>query len=119
MSPQISRTNPKAKNTVAVVLIVLVVGIVASAKAFKGPFENGQILGLNSTYNFDFKSKGLAKIIQHDLPSDNGEYAVYIKDLSGSQNYSLNSNVQFPAASLYKLYLMTAVLKEASSSAIT
>ena len=83
-----------------------------------------------SNFHFDFinKSKGLEEIVQRNLQGKDGKYAVYIEELNPSANgdpevyqrswqdspeaYGLNAKEVFPAASLYKLYLMVEVLKE-------
>lgn len=71
------------------------------------------IWGRSSTnFSFEFKSNDLSKIINENLPGNNGQYAVYIEDLSDGENYSLRSLDSFPAASLYKLFLLAAALKE-------
>lgn len=72
-----------------------------------------------SNFSFEFKSDKLSKIINDNLPAsptggpaDNGQYAVYIEDLLDEESYSLRSLDSFPAASLYKLFLLAATLKE-------
>ncbi|OGE38175.1 hypothetical protein A3F00_00705 [Candidatus Daviesbacteria bacterium RIFCSPHIGHO2_12_FULL_37_11] len=69
-------------------------------------------INLTSTFSFASKSEGLSNIVGKNLEGKQGEYAVYIEDLNDGENYSLRSSDSFPAASLYKLYLMAAVLKE-------
>ena len=78
-----------------------------------------QSFNLTSTFNFVFKSEDLSKIVQRNIEGKEGEYAVYIEDLSDGESYSLRSLDSFPAASLYKLYLMAAVLKEVDSGQLT
>lgn len=65
-----------------------------------------------SNFSFEFKSDKLSKIITDSLPVDNGQYAVYIEDLGDGEIYSLRSLDSFPAASLYKIFLLAATLRE-------
>lgn len=66
----------------------------------------------SSNFSFVFKSDELSKIIGDNLPTNNGQYAVYVEDLRDGEVYSLRSSDIFPAASLYKIFLLAAVLKE-------
>ena len=90
-------------------VLFLIILILLSSFIIKGPFKewlNG------STFNFVFRSSGLSRIIQDDLSGKKGDYAIYIENLSDAENYGLRQSDIFPAASLYKLYLMAAILKE-------
>lgn len=83
----------------------------------------------SSFYYFDFgktqnntikNDQELANIIQKNLAGINGHFAVYIEELPSSpsatltnaRKYALNANESFPTASLYKLVLLAAALKE-------
>lgn len=66
----------------------------------------------SSNFSFEFKSNDLSEIVNENLPGNNGQYAVYIEDLSDGENYSLRSLDSVTAASLYKLFLLAAALKE-------
>lgn len=70
-------------------------------------------LYLSGTFNFQFESGSLKRIIQKDLSGQNGTFAVYIEGL-GSDNqelYTFNELQPFPTASLYKLILVAAALE--------
>lgn len=73
---------------------------------FKKDVLNNNILGLGAN------SSQLEKIFQKDIPADNGTYAVYVENMQSGEKFSLNEKEVFPAASLYKLILMAAILKE-------
>lgn len=62
---------------------------------------------------------GLATVIQPLIPTDNGDFAIVVRDLSGSQhNYFFQSSRAFPAASLYKLFLISAAYRQMDSGRI-
>lgn len=90
-----------------IILGILVVSshLLKSKTGWKG-FESG------STYTFEYKSESLMKVVQKSLAGKTGTFAVYIENLNSGEKYGLNENQGFPAASLYKLILMAAVLKE-------
>lgn len=69
-------------------------------------------LHLSGTFNFQFESVALRKIVQKDLEGQNGNFAVYIEGLgeSNKELYTFNELQPFPAASLYKLVLVAAAL---------
>lgn len=87
-------------------VLILFTIIFLSSLIIKGPFK--AIIN----FHFSFLSQGLSEIINHNLEGKDGDYAVFIQDLSDQEVFSLNSNNSFPAASLYKVYLLAAVLKE-------
>ncbi len=67
---------------------------------------------VSSDFNFEFKSNELSEIINRNLSTNNGQYAVYIESLVDRESYSVNDQAIFPAASLYKVFLLAAALKE-------
>lgn len=69
-------------------------------------------IDFSQTFKFDFKSKGLSEIIQKNLFGQKGSFAIFIEDLESGEKYTYHESEIFPAASLYKLILVTAVLKE-------
>ncbi len=72
-------------------------------------------LSTSQTLSFEFisKNKELEKIVQDELKGAEGEFAISIEELDNSKNsYGFNDKVVMPSASLYKLYLMAAVLKQ-------
>lgn len=87
--------------------------VLISSKFFHGPFESSQFsLFGDSIFKFDFQSQNLQKIVSSNLEGQEGRFAVLIENLGSGENYTLNAYESFPAASLYKLYLLAAVLKE-------
>lgn len=71
------------------------------------------------TYRLEFKSANLSSIIQKDLIGKDGTFAVYVENLATGEKYGVNENLSFPTASLYKLVLMAAVLKEVELGHLT
>lgn len=102
--------SPQVK--LATWVLVFLATVLISSKFIQGPFDNSEVLGFASSFSFVFQSSELSKIVQENLSGKKGEYAVYIEDLSDGENYGLNQFDSFPSASLYKLYLIAAVLKE-------
>lgn len=76
-------------------------------------------IDLSQTFSFDFKSKGLSEIIQRYISQQNGKLAVYIENLQTGEKYSYKELEIFPAASLYKLILLAAVLKEVEAKELS
>lgn len=65
--------------------------------------------------------KELESRITEYLADKQGDYAVYVKDLTSDsgKNASINSDQPFEAASLYKLFLMGAVFEEVNAGKLT
>lgn len=121
-----SPVEPKSYLKLGFVVLILVFLVIISSLIIPGRMSSPLIspgffqgFNLTSTYFFVFKSEGLSNIVQSSLRDKSGEYALYIEDLSDGENYSLRSSDTFPAASLYKLYLMAAVLKEIDNGKLT
>lgn len=120
ISPQV-----KLGSYVLVMLIILL----GSSKFIQGPFSaQSAVLGISipqefwqfsSNFSFTFQSSGLSQVIQDQLKDSEGEYAVYIEHLQTEEKYGFNEHTIFPAASLYKVFLIAAVLKEIELSAIS
>lgn len=91
----------------AFVILIILLGVIASSF-----FAKGSSKLTTSTYSFEFKKDGLSEIIEKDLSDQKGYYAIYIKNLATNEKYTLNEHARLPAASLYKLFLLAAVLKE-------
>ena len=96
------------------VLFILVL-LVISSKIFLGPLGKTHSLispnliegiNLTSTFSFVFKSQDLQKIVANNLSGQKGEYSVVVEDLTDAEGYSLKDYDRFPAASLYKLFLL-------------
>ncbi len=51
----------------------------------------------------------LADVVEPLLPTTAGTYAIYIKQLQTGEKYAVNDHKSFPAASLYKLWIMATV----------
>lgn len=94
-----------------ILFLILFIVVIISSKITSGPFKDLPPIRLSSTFHFEFRSETLSKIIQKNL-WEKGDYAIYIEDLSDHEIFTLRSNDEFPAASLYKVYLIASVLKE-------
>lgn len=101
-------------------VLVLLCLILGSERFFKGPIElissNLKVSSFSPKPNY---SQSLTKIVSKDLEGKNGDYAIYIEDLTDHEKFGLNENEIMPAASLYKLYLMAAVLEEVDRGQLT
>lgn len=89
-------------------------------------------LAWSQTLKFSFEkeeSLGLKTVVDQSLQGQSGTWAVYIEELSASpsatekqdinlEKYSRLDDISFPAASLYKLVLLSAVLKEVEQDRI-
>lgn len=64
-----------------------------------------------SIFIFNFESRDLYSLVS-SIPKASGTYAIYIEDLSSGEKYTQNENQVMPAASLYKLFLLAAVIEE-------
>lgn len=61
----------------------------------------------------------LERIISHDIPKLQGNWAVVIRDLKTGKNYTYNENEVIPAASLYKLAVMWAAFAATQNGQLT
>ena len=145
-----SSSQPESYLKLGLVVLFLLMLVIFSFRIFpqtplKPLISPGFLKGINltSTFEYTFRSEGLSKIVSDNLQGKEGEYAVYIEELSattsahlrgGVENkadshlggevkddpeiYTLRSSDSFPAASLYKVYLIAAVLKEVEQSVI-
>lgn len=97
-------------------LILAVVLLVAlSSKFFSGPFEAAK----SKTFSFIFGSTELSKIVQANLEGKKGSFSIYIESLADGEKYGYNASEVFPSASLYKLYLMAAVMEAIDNGQLT
>lgn len=71
-----------------------------------------QSFNFSKTFSFEFESNSLKKVIQKELDGKKGSFAIYVENLNTQEKYGVNENASYPAASLYKLVLMAATLKE-------
>ena len=89
-------------------ILTLVLLVAFSSNLFRGPFKP---MG-SSSFSFMFGSHELSKIIHDNLEGKKGNFSIYIENLKTQEKYGYNTNEIFPAASLYKLYLMAAVMEK-------
>lgn len=61
---------------------------------------------------------GLKNAVESALSGSHGTYGVMIRNLSTGENYAQNENYVFPAASLYKLWVMAAVEQQIQQGAL-
>lgn len=103
MSPQPLRSNTKF-GLIILGSFLLIVALLKVFHNFSG----------SSIFIFNFKSASLQKIVAKNIDGKKGKFAVYISDLSNPivESYDLSGSDIFPAASLYKIYLIAAILKE-------
>ena len=108
--PEDSRFRVK----LGILVLSLISLVIFSSYIFRGPFKGlaSPAFNFSSNFVFEFANPGLSKVVQENISGQDGEYAIYIEDLVNEDKYSLNGTEIFPAASFYKLYLMTATLKE-------
>lgn len=102
---------PKLKKKVIILIFttlaaVFIFSLYLSISSKKTPLENffhgsGNILSPKE----DTEEK-IAKIINNAITTQDGRWAVYIKDPSRQKTYEANSKDLFPSASLYKLAVM-------------
>src|SRR3990167_2109346 len=52
------------------------------------------------------RASAVSTAIQSNLKNSQGNYSIYIKDLTNDQNFEYKSNEIFPSASIYKLAIM-------------
>ena len=57
----------------------------------------------------------LKSLINNELANSTGKYGIYIKNLKTSEMFTLNENISFQSASLYKLWVMAAVFEKISN----
>ncbi len=80
----------------------------------KGIMEKGTAL-----FNPDENSVDLETVVQNELKSTQGDYAVSIKNLKTGERYYYNEQTVFDAASLYKLFVMATVFQKIQNGNLT
>lgn len=70
------------------------------------------LVNFSQTWQFSFASSKLAAVVKKALKTQEGQYAVVVKSLTGEDSYSFNANQVFPAGSLYKLFLLAQAYQE-------
>lgn len=80
-------------------------------------------LSKSTSFKFDFtepkrSETELDLIIKSNLDGVDGKYAVFVEDLQTQQVYTLNDQDTFPAASLYKLFLISAAMQSIQNQSL-
>ncbi|OGX06684.1 MAG: hypothetical protein A2Z88_07270 [Omnitrophica WOR_2 bacterium GWA2_47_8] len=107
------------------VLLFSVVGVFRLIRGSSGATLETSV-DFSRTFHFQFASKKeddseLETIVERNLDGVWGDFAIYIESLapdSGTEKYTYNEVELFPTASLYKLILLAAVLKEIENGSI-
>lgn len=112
-----SQEQSRAPFKFGILVLVILLMVILSSKVFPQNAKSPLNISLNlpkfvSTFEFVFQSSRLQKIVAKNLEGKKGSFAVVIEDLTEDDKYSLNGSEPFPAASLYKLYLLARVLKD-------
>lgn len=64
-------------------------------------------------------SNRLSEIVSKNLDGKVGEYAFVVEDLEGKINYSFNEDKSFPSASVFKLFVLGAVMDEIKKGSLS
>ncbi|MDO8619439.1 MAG: serine hydrolase [Candidatus Daviesbacteria bacterium] len=102
------------KVRVGVYLLVLLAVVILLGKL--------QVIGKlvkSQTFSFSFINSGLSEIVNSELADAQGNYAVYVENLVSGEKYGFHEQDIFPAASLYKIYLVAAVVELAEQGKIS
>jgi len=110
-----------SRTKLGIVVIVVLILLVAISRLIHPSFsKSGPLISpnffdsfnLTKTFSFEFESSPLQKLVQSNLEGKKGEFGIYIENLSKDEKYGYHETEIFPAASLYKLVVMAAILKE-------
>lgn len=95
---------------VALLLLFLIGGLIIYSQ-----------LGKPRSYNFIFRSKdgGLESVVEEVLKESEGRYGIYIKNLKTGDVYAKNGHEIFEPASLYKVWVLAAVLTQIKEGKIS
>ena len=74
--------------------------------------RSGNVSPLGSLLEIEKNDSKLSEVIEPILKEEQGEYAVVIENLTTGETFELNSDREFLAASLYKLWVMAAVFEK-------
>lgn len=66
-----------------------------------------------------FLKPNLKMTVGNSLSNSEGRFGIFIKNLKTQEQYALNTNLQFEAGSLYKLWVMGAVFKKIQSGQLS
>lgn len=106
--------------TVSILSFLLGVVITFATSSHEQKARLQEVLSSSYIFSFNQPSSKLRAIVDKNLEGQKGEYAVLVKKLAGEKEaYSFNTEAAFPAASLYKLFLMSAAMEEIESGNIT
>lgn len=77
-------------------------------------------LGKPRSYNFIFRSKDdLKNVVENVLKDSEGRYGIYIKNFKSKETYVKNEHDKFKPASLYKVWVLAAVLTQIKEGKIS
>lgn len=100
-----------SKTKLGIWVLLIVAMLVGLSVILKGTSKT-YTFDFGKTFSFQYQSSPLRDVVARDLAGKRGTYAIYVENLQTTEKYALNESEIFPAASLYKLILMAAVLKE-------
>jgi beta-lactamase class A len=121
MPPRNFEASKKSSSTrLGLAALGILILVFAASFIFNGDNQKLELPQFASHFSFNFlsetakpgnNSKAIEEIISKRLTGEDGEFAIYIEDLTDHESYALKANESFPSASLYKIYLLAAVLK--------
>lgn len=77
-------------------------------------------IGKPRSYNFTFRSKDdLKSVVENVLKDAEGRYGIYIKHFRSKETYAKNEHDKFETASLYKVWVLGAVLTQIKEGKIS
>lgn len=104
---------------VAYFLFTLTAGAIAFFQADSEKSKNGKVVSpLESLLEIKKSDSKLSEIIEPILENENGDYSVFIENLSTGESFQLNSDKKMLAASLYKLWVMGSVYEKLTTEEI-
>lgn len=101
------------------IYVLIGLAFLVGASSFIKSITGWQGFKFDYSFVFEFESSSLMKVVQKSLSGREGTFAVYVESLFDEEKYTLNEFEAFPAASLYKLILLAAVLKEIEGGRIS
>jgi beta-lactamase class A len=112
--------NPSVKLGIWVLIILGLVVLASNLSAMLGFKKNLEIPKFqnHSSANIIPPSPQLQKIVDESLKDIQGDFEIYIENMVTHEGLALRAQEKFPSASLYKLYLMAAVLKQVELGSI-
>lgn len=94
---------------------IIILGLLLFAAQFFGNPDQKPlvaVLGFSREWNFNFADSNLGPIVAKNLANTEGTYAVVIEGLTNKERFNYHESEIFPAASLYKLFVLATVLEE-------